>query len=49
MATEHTHRPSLKDLLERLDSEIEATKESKQVEYGAADFILPRVRLTVVM
>jgi len=31
-ATEHTHRPALKDLLEGLDSQIKATNEPKRVE-----------------
>jgi hypothetical protein len=31
-ATEHTHRPALKDLLESLDSQIRATNEPKRVE-----------------
>jgi len=31
-ATEHTHRPALKDLLEGLNSEIKATNEPKRVE-----------------
>jgi predicted helicase len=41
-ATEHTHRPALKDLLEGLDSQIKATNEPKRVECGAPDFILRR-------
>ena len=31
-ATEHTHCPALKDLLEGLNSEIKATNEPKRVE-----------------
>ena len=46
-ATEHTHRPTLKDLLESLDSQIRATNEPKRVECGAPDFILRRDGLTV--
>jgi predicted helicase len=46
-ATEHTHRPALKDLLESLDSQIRATNEPKRVECGAPDFILRRDGLTV--
>jgi hypothetical protein len=46
-ATEHTHRPALKDLLEGLDSQIKATNEPKRVECGAPDFILRRDGLSV--
>lgn len=46
-ATEHTHRPALKDLLEGLDSKIKATNEPKRVECGAPDFILRRDGLSV--
>ena len=46
-ATEHTHRPALKYLLEGLDSQIKATNEPKRVECGAPDFILRRDGLSV--
>lgn len=46
-ATEHTHRPALKDLMEGLDSQIKATNEPKRVECGAPDFILRRDGLSV--
>ncbi len=46
-ATEHTHRPALKDLLEGLDSQIEATNEPKRVECGAPDFILRKDGLSI--
>lgn len=46
-ATEHTHRPALKDLIEELDSKIKATNEPKRVECGAPDFILRRDGLSV--
>ena len=46
-ATELTHRPALKDLLEGLDSQIKATNEPKRVECGAPDFILRRDGLTI--
>src|SRR3990172_5877307 len=41
-ATEHTHRPALKDLIESLASGITATNEPKRVECGAPDFIVSR-------
>jgi hypothetical protein len=36
-ATEHTHRPALKTLLESLASGVTATNEPKRVECGPAD------------
>lgn len=42
-ATEHTHRPALKTLLEALGGgDVRATNEPKQVACGAPDFILTR-------
>jgi predicted helicase len=41
-ATEHTHRPALKALLEALESGITATNEPRRIEVGAPDFILLR-------
>src|SRR3990172_7967442 len=41
-ATEHTHRPALKDLIESLAAGITATIEPKRVECGAPDFIVSR-------
>lgn len=46
-ATEHTHRPALKDLIESLDSGVRATNEPKRVECGAPDFILRRDGLSI--
>ncbi len=46
-ATEHTHRPALKDLIEELDSKIKATNEPKRVECGAPDFVLRRDGLSI--
>jgi len=46
-ATEHTHRPALKDLIESLDSRVSATNEPKRVECGAPDFILRRDGLSI--
>jgi hypothetical protein len=41
-ATEHTHRPALKTLLESLAPKVTATNEPKHVECGAPDFIVSR-------
>lgn len=41
-ATEHTHRPALKALIESLDLGITATNEPKRVACGAPDFIVTR-------
>jgi len=41
-ATEHTHRPALKALLESLSEGITATNEPKRVACGAPDFIVTR-------
>ena len=42
-ATEHTHRPALKNLLEALGGkDIRATNEPKQIACGAPDFIITR-------
>lgn len=41
-ATEHTHRPALKALIESLASGIVATNEPKRVACGAPDFIVTR-------
>ena len=38
-ATEHTHRPALKELLEALDDKIVATNEPKRSECGAPDYV----------
>jgi predicted helicase len=46
-ATEHTHRPAFKDLIESLDSRVSATNEPKRVECGAPDFILRRDGLSI--
>ncbi len=43
-ATEHTHRPALKTLVESLASDIIATNEAKRVECGAPDFVVSRKR-----
>lgn len=41
-ATEHTHRPALKSLLEALGDGILATNEPKRVECGAPDYVITR-------
>ncbi len=39
-ATEHTHRPALKSLLEALERNVVATNEPKRVACGAPDFVV---------
>ncbi len=46
-ATEHTHRPALKALLELLDSTINATNEPKRQACGAPDFIIMQGQVPV--
>jgi predicted helicase len=41
-ATEHTHRPALKTLIESLADGITATNEPKRVKCGAPDFVVAR-------
>lgn len=41
-ATEHTYRPALKQLIERLGEGVSATNEPKRIECGAPDFIVTR-------
>jgi hypothetical protein len=41
-ATEHTHRPALKTLLEAFQSGIIATNEPKRIKCGAPDYIITR-------
>ncbi len=41
-ATEHTHRPALKDLLEVFQTGIIATNEPKRIKCGAPDYIITR-------
>ncbi len=41
-ATEHTHRPALKALLEAVDPEIVATNEPRRIACGAPDFNITR-------
>ena len=46
-ATEHTHRPALKTLLEAIDSSITATNEPARIECGAPDYSISINGLTV--
>ena len=41
-ATEHTHRPVLKTLLESAGDQVTATNEPKRIECGAPDFVISR-------
>lgn len=41
-ATEHTHRPALKELIESFASGITATNEPRRVKCGAPDFIITK-------
>ena len=43
-ATEHTHRPALRTLIESLASGVTATNEPKRVEWGAPDFAVTEKR-----
>ena len=46
-ATEHTHRPALKALLETLDLHVTATNEPKRIACGAPDYLVSRDMLTL--
>ena len=46
-ATEHTHRPALKTLIEALANGITATNEPQRIKCGAPDFIITKGALTV--
>ena len=41
-ATEHTHRPALKNLIEDLASAVVATNEPRRVQCGAPDYIITK-------
>jgi len=43
-ATEHTHRPALKELIEALDDKLIATNEPKRSDCGAPDYVVSRTR-----
>ena len=46
-ATEHTHRPALKDLIEHLGADITAVNEPKRVSCGAPDYAVKRRNLSI--
>lgn len=46
-ATEHTHRPALKALIESIDLQVTATNEPKRIACGAPDYIITRDGLTI--
>lgn len=46
-ATEHTHRPALKSLIEGLIEKVIATNEPKHIECGAPDFVVSKGIITV--
>ena len=43
-ATEHTHRPALKELIEALDEKVICTNEPKRSDCGAPDYVVSRRR-----
>jgi predicted helicase len=47
IATEHTYRGTLQELLESLDITISATNEPKRVKCGAPDYVIQRNNLTI--
>lgn len=46
-ATEHTHRPALKALIESINLQVTATNEPKRIACGAPDYIITRDGLTI--
>ena len=46
-ATEHTHRPALKTLIEGLAVGITATNEPTHIECGAPDFVVTKGVITI--
>ena len=46
-ATEHTHRPALKALIEELAAGVTATNEPRRIECGAPDFVVSKGVLTI--
>ncbi len=41
-ATEHTHRPALKKLIESIYPKLTATNEPKRIKCGAPDYVVTR-------
>jgi len=46
-ATEHTYRPALKSLLEKMTTGLTVTNEPKRIECGAPDYIVTRKEIPV--
>jgi len=46
-ATEHTHRPALKALIEGLASGVTAVNEPRRIDCGAPDFVVTKGALTI--
>src|ERR1019366_5791705 len=46
-ATEHTHRPALKSLLEDAVRDLRATNEPTRIDCGAPDFVITQAGLTL--
>ncbi len=46
-ATEHTHRPALKKLIEELDNGVTAVNEPKRVTCGAPDYVVKKKDLAI--
>ncbi len=46
-ATEHTHRPALKNLIESLNSGIRAINEPKRIQCGSPDFVIIQGQLEI--
>ena len=46
IATEHSYRGTLQDLLETLNSNVTATNEPKRIKCGAPDYVIERNRGT---
>ena len=46
-ATEHTHRPALKSLIEAIDNKITAINEPKRIACGAPDLLVTFKKRTI--
>ncbi|OIP68815.1 MAG: DNA methyltransferase [Oscillatoriales cyanobacterium CG2_30_40_61] len=46
-ATEHTHRPALKKLIESLTSSIRVTNEPKRIQCGSPDFVITQGQIEI--
>jgi len=47
VATEHTYRPALKALIERIDTGVSAVNEPKRIACGAPDYLISKRNLTL--